>query len=141
MFVKMYEPKDYEKIMSFLQGVHALKEIEEELFDNAVIITDEEEVYGMITYEIFRKKALIRYFVFDKDVEEKHLIEMYEKFFQNLQSKEIQKVFVIISNEVVKKMFCDLGFKEFPKDLFFLTEESILETKYKNALVLCYELN
>lgn len=141
MFVKMYEPKDYEKIMSFLQGVHALKEIEEELFDNAVIITDEEEVYGMITYEIFRKKALIRYFVFDKDVEEKHLIEMYEKFFQNLQSKEIQKVFVIISNEVVKKMFCDLGFKEFPKALFFLTEESILETKYKNALVLCYELN
>ena len=38
-------------------------------------------------------------------------------------------------------MFCDLGFKEFPKELFYLTEESILETKYKNAMVLCYELN
>lgn len=141
MFVKMYEPKDYEKIMSFLQGVHALKEIEEDLFNNAVIIADDEEIFGMITYEIFRQKALIRYFVFDKDVEEKYLLEMYEKFFQNLLSKNIQKVFVIINNEVVEKMFCDLGFKEFPKELFYLTEESILETKYKNAMVLCYELN
>ena len=40
------------------------------------------EIFGMITYEIFRQKALIRYFVFDKDVEEKYLLEMYEKFFK-----------------------------------------------------------
>lgn len=141
LYVKLYDPKDYDKVMNFLHGVHALKEIEEELFNNAVIIVNNDEVVGMITYELFRQKALIRYFIFDKDIEEKYLIDMYEKFFQNLQEKNIGKVFVIINNENVKQMFIDLGFREFPKDSFFLTEESILETKYKNAIVMYYEIS
>ena len=36
--VKVYEPSDYELVMDFLQGVHTLGEIEEDLFENAVII-------------------------------------------------------------------------------------------------------
>ncbi len=138
--VKIYEPEDYEKVMNFLQGVHALQEIEEELFNNAVIIECDEEIYGMITFEMFRNKALIRYFIFDKDVEEKYLIELYEKFFANLKAHNLSRVFVIINNDNIKEMFLNLGFKEFPKESFFLTEESILNTKYKNAITMVYEI-
>jgi hypothetical protein len=138
--VKLYEPKDYEKVMLFLQGVHSLKEIEEELFENAVIIIGDDEIVGMITYELFRQKALIRYFIFEKEVEEKYLIEMYEKFFNSLRDKEINRVFVIINNDTIKDMFLNLGFNEFPKADFFLTEESILQTKYKDAIVMFYEI-
>lgn len=141
LYVKIYEPDDYDKVMKFLQGVNALQEIEEELFANAVLIVADETIYGMITYELFRQKALIRYFIFDKDVEEKYLIEMYEKFFSNLKANKINRVFVIINSEEIKKMFINLGFKEFPKESFFLTEESILQTKYKNAHVLYYEID
>jgi len=140
LYVKLYEPKDYEKVMNFLQGVHSLKEIEEELFENAVIIINDGEISGMITYELFRQKALIRYFIFEKEIEEKYLIDMYEKFFYNLKENKINKVFVIINNENVKQMFNNLGFQEFPKESFFLTEESIMDTKYKNAIVMCYKI-
>lgn len=138
--VKVYEPDDYEKVLSFLQGVHTLGEIEEDLFDNAVIILDEDEIVGMITFEVFRNKALIRYFIFDKDVEECYLVNMYEKFFENLKKKAMNRVFVIINKNNIKQMFTDLGFSEFPKEDFFLTEESILKTKYRDAIVMFYEI-
>ncbi len=138
--VKIYEPSDFNKVMNFLQGVHALGEIEEELFDNAVLILSEEDIVGMITFEMFRKKALIRYFIFDRDVEEEYLIEMYDKFFDNLRKHNMTRVFVIINNDNIKEMFLNLGFKEFPKESFFLTEESIMNTKYKEATVMFYEI-
>ncbi|QVK18120.1 hypothetical protein KHQ81_15045 [Mycoplasmatota bacterium] len=138
--VKIYEPNDYEQVMDFLQGVHTLGEIEEDLFENAVIIVSDEEIVGMITFEMFRNKALIRYFIFDRDVEEIYLVEMYEKFFENLKQKNMNKVFVIINNDNIMQMFINLGFNEFPKESFFLTEESILNTKYKDATVMFYEI-
>lgn len=138
--VKIYEPNDYEQVIDFLQGVHTLGEIEEDLFENAVIILNDEEIVGMITFEMFRNKALIRYFIFDRDVEEEYLVEMYEKFFENLKQKNMNKVFVIINNENIKQMFINLGFDEFPKESFFLTEETILNTKYKDATVMFYEI-
>lgn len=138
--VKIYEPSDYDKVMNFLQGVHALGEIEEELFENAVLILGDNEVAGMITFEMFRNKALIRYFIFDRDVPEQYLVEMYDKFFENLKKRDLNRVFVIINNDSIKEMFLDLGFEEFDKDDFFLTEESILNTKYKDATVMSYEI-
>ncbi len=138
--VKVYEPSDYELVMDFLQGVHTLGEIEEDLFENAVIILSENEIVGMITFEMFRNKALIRYFIFDKDVEESYLVEMYEKFFGNLKKHNMNRVFVIINNDNIKQMFINLGFNEFPKESFFLTEESIVNTKYKGATVMFYEI-
>ena len=94
----------------------------------------------MITFEMFRNKALIRYFIFDKDVEESYLVEMYEKFFDNLKKHNMNRVFVIINNDNIKQMFINLGFNEFPKESFFLTEESIVNTKYKGATVMFYEI-
>lgn len=139
--VKMYDPSDYDKVVQFLQGVHTLNEIEDDLFGNAVIILCNDEIVGMITFEMFRNKALIRYFIFEKDVEEEYLFEMYDKFFGNLKARDMNRVFVIINNDNIKEMFFDLGFKEFPKESFYLTEESILNTKYKDAMVMFYELN
>ncbi|MDF2700266.1 MAG: hypothetical protein K0Q49_1822 [Haloplasmataceae bacterium] len=138
--VKVYEPSDYEKVLSFLQSVHSLNEIEDDLFENAILILKDEIVVGMITFELFRNKALIRYFIFDKDVDQKYLYEMYQKYFDSLRSKDIKRVFVIINNDGIKEMFANLGFIEFPKEDFFLTEESILNSKYKDATVLIYEL-
>ena len=138
--VKLYEPKDYEKVMLFLQGVHSLKEIEEELFENAVIIIGDDEILGLITYELFRKRALIRYFIFNKGLSESILLCMYEKFFMNLKENNINKVFVIINNKNLTELFVNLGFKEFPKDDFYLTEECIANTKYKDATVMCYDI-
>ena len=138
--VKMYEHDDYEQVYNFLKGVHTLSEIEDDLFENAVIILEGDVVVGMITFEMFRNKALIRYFIFEKEVEEQYLVEMYQKFFSNLQKQKIDRVFVIISNDTIKQMFTDLGFKEHNKESFYLTEESILNTKYKDATVMVYEL-
>lgn len=139
--VKIYESSDYEKVIEFLKSVNSINEIEDELFENAIIIlNDEEEVVGMITFEMFRNKALIRYFIFDKEVEEQYLIEMYQKFFENLKNKDINRVFVIINDDNIKQMFNDLGFKEYNKEHFYLTEGTILNSKYKKATVMYYQI-
>lgn len=138
--IKQYEHKDYEKVMQFLQGIEGLQEIEEELFPRAILIENNDEVLGMITYEMFRKKALIRYFIFEKDLADELILQMYEMFFANLRKQNIWEVYVIVNNPNLTDIFANLGFKEYPKENFFLTEECILNTKYKNATVMVFEI-
>lgn len=138
--IKQYESKDYEKVMTFLQSIDGLQEIEEELFPKAILIEAKDEILGMITYEMFRKKALIRYFIFEKDLAHELILQMYEMFFANLRKQNIKEVYAIVTNPNLSEIFTHLGFKEYPKENFFLTEECILNTKYKNAMVMMFEI-
>jgi N-acetylglutamate synthase-like GNAT family acetyltransferase len=138
--IKDYTLEDYDKVIEFLESVTTLKNIEEELFDNSIIIEKEDKVVGMISYEIFRGRALIRYFIFDKNVKESYLVNMYEKFFNKLKENDIEQIFVIISKDIIVDMFENLGFVEFDKDDFFLTESNIRDTKYSDSKVMCYHI-
>ncbi len=138
--IKQYESKDYEKVMTFLQSIDGLQEIEEELFPKAILIEAKDEILGMITYEMFRKKALIRYFIFEKDLAHELILQMYEMFFANLRKQNIKEVYAIVTNPNLSEIFTHLGFKEYPKENFFLTEECILNTKYRNAMVMMFEI-
>lgn len=138
--IREYNIEDYDKVLEFLESVTTLKHIEEELFENSIIIENDEKIVGMISYEIFRGRALIRYFIFDKDVNESDIVLMYERFFGKLKDKGIQQIFVIISKDIIVEMFKDLGFIEFNKDEFFLTESNIAETKYRDSKVMCYTI-
>jgi|GEM_PF-702554 len=138
--IKQYESKDYEKVMTFLQSIDGLQEIEEELFPKAILIEAKDEILGMITYEMFRKKTLIRYFIFEKDLAHELILQMYEMFFANLRKQNIKEVYAIVTNPNLSEIFTHLGFKEYPKENFFLTEECILNTKYRNAMVMMFEI-
>jgi len=138
--IKQYESKDYEKVMTFLQSIDGLQGIEEELFPKAILIEAKDEILGMITYEMFRKKALIRYFIFEKDLAHELILQMYEMFFANLRKQNIKEVYAIVTNPNLSEIFTHLGFKEYPKENFFLTEECILNTKYRNAMVMMFEI-
>lgn len=138
--IREYQDEDYNKIMEFLESVATLKNIEEELFDNSVLIEEDNKIVGMISYEQFRGRALIRYFIFDKEVEETYLVHMYEKFFEKLKKRNIKEIYVIVSSELIAEMFKDLGFFEFNKDDFYLTETNINKTKYSDSTVMCYEI-
>ncbi|ERJ12337.1 GNAT family N-acetyltransferase [Haloplasma contractile] len=139
--IKEYETEDYDKVYNFLDGIGRLKTIEDELFDNAVIILDDDEVIGMISYGMFRKRALIRYFIFNKEVDRDYLYKMYDKFFDKLKDNHIKTVFIIITTEHIKELFETLGFKDFPKDEFYINEEPINETKYEDAIVMYHEVS
>lgn len=139
--IKAYEASDYEKVREFLSGVTTLEQIEDDLFANSIIIESAAGVVGMISYEEFRGRALIRYFIFDKDVEEEHLITMYDQFFQRLRAKGLKQIFVIVHHEMIIELFTNLGFEAFDKREFFLTESNIEHTKYKDATVMFYTLD
>lgn len=139
--IREYTLDDFDRVMAFLESVTTLKHIEEELFENSILIERDGKVDGMISYEIFRGRALIRYFIFDKEVEEEDIILMYERFFQKLKERGIKQIFVIISKDIIAEMFSDLGFVEFNKDEFFLTEHNIYETKYRDSKVMCYDID
>lgn len=138
--IREYQQDDYDKVIYFLESATSLKNIEEELFKNSIIIENEDKIVGMISYEIFRGRALIRYFIFDKDVHEDAIVSMYERFFIKLKQNEIDKIFVIINKEIIVDMFEELGFVEFNKEDFFLTEKNIANTKYKDSIVMSYTI-
>jgi len=127
-------------VIDFLESVTTLTNIEEELFINSILIFNDDQVVGMISYELFRGRALIRYFIFDKEVNESLLVSMYERFFIKLKENNIEHVYVIISKEVIVEMFENLGFTIFEKDDFFLTENNIKDTKYRDSTVMRYTI-
>lgn len=138
--IREYAVDDYDRVMAFLERVTTLSHIEEELFENSILIERDGRIVGMISYEIFRGRALIRYFIFDKDVQEEEIVTMYGRFFQKLKERGIRQIFVIINKDIVAELFSDLGFVEFNKDEFFLTEQNIYETKYRDSMVMCYTI-
>lgn len=138
--IREYAVDDYDRVMAFLERVTTLSHIEEELFENSILIERDGRIVGMISYENFRGRALIRYFIFDKDVQEEEIVTMYGRFFQKLKERGIRQIFVIISKDIVAELFSDLGFVEFNKDEFFLTEQNIYETKYRDSMVMCYTI-
>jgi len=139
--IRAYMVEDYDKVKQFLDSITALKSVEEELFKNSIIIETDDKVVGMISYEKFRGRALIRYFIFDNDVDEENIVAMYECFFSKLKSENIKAIYAIISKGIIVDMFLDLGFMPFPKEEFFLTEKNIMQTKYHASDVMVYHID
>lgn len=139
--VEVYNPDMYSKILNFLSAINSLKKVEEAIIENAIIVKDQKEsICGMISYEVFRKNALIRYFIFDSHLSNETIDEMFSKLYVKAKENDIKQIFSIISNDEVRELFEELGFVEVDKRKFYISEQNINKTKYHEAIVMGYDL-
>ena len=76
--IKHVDVKDFESIKSFLFEVPAIDNIDEEVLKNASILYLDDKIHGIISYELFFNYALIRYFVFKKNVDLMIIKELFD---------------------------------------------------------------
>ncbi len=127
---------NYSQTLNFLNEVKALNDIEDDVVNKATIIMDKGEVMGSISYEKFGKYGLIRYFIFRKCVDDKLIDQLFNRLVSKAKDDEIDYLFSIIMENNVIELFKKFSFTKMDKNLFFIEEERLSDTKYKNATIM-----
>ncbi len=126
--------------IDFLRQINVVKSIDIDVIKNGVLVKEDDQVIGTISYEKFTTYGLIRYFIFKKQIEEKLIEELLIELEKKATENEIDRLFSIISNENVRDIFVGLGFTDADKSKFFIDETSTSVGKYKNALILIKQI-
>ena len=138
MVNKMYEIKkanenDFSQIKSFLFEVPAIDNVDDDVLKNASVLYFEDKIYGVISFELFFNYALIRYFVFKRNVDEMVVRELFEAVEENVNKKEIDYIFSLVNQGDVYDLFSSLDFKEISKDDIFIEEQNFENSKFKDT--------
>lgn len=119
-------------VINLLQNVNGLK-IENYIINNChLLLDDKDDIIGTISYEKFNNFALIRYFVFKKNISYNDLFIMYNHLVEELINKNINACIAIVNSEDVKVVFEYLGFNIVNNENIFLEEIPFNNTRYKN---------
>ena len=119
-------------VINLLKNVNGLK-IENHIVDNChVLLNDKEDIMGTISYEKYDQYALIRYFVFKKNISYEDLLSLYNSLEKDLKDLNISKAIAIINSEEVKEVFMFLKFEKTNKEKVYFDETIITQTNYKD---------
>lgn len=127
-------------VTKFLKSLEIIKDINEDVVMNGEYVYDE-EIIGFLTYEEFNKIGLIRYFVFKKQVEKQIINELFAMVASKAKLKGIQIFITLVVKDEAIEIFKRLGFAATKSEDIFIEELNIRETRFKDAIVLKYELN
>ncbi len=109
-FVKTFEAIDYDKILTFLKRVSTLDIIDEDVMKRCVFVQRGEEVVGMVSYEVFEKTGMIRYFVYDQTVTPELIINLFFRLYYEAKEAGVAQLVAIAATEYACHLFEMLGF-------------------------------
>lgn len=141
MIVEKINSDNNTMVINLLKNVSGLK-IEEHILNNClVLLNDKYDICGCISYEEFDKLALIRYFVFKRNIEYTDLLLLYQSLEQELVKNKINENIAIINSNEVKEVFEYLGFTKIDKDRVYLEETVFSKTNYRGNEVYVKKIN
>lgn len=123
----------------FLNSVPSIKNIDEEILKNAVIVYDDSKVIGSISFEEYDSIGLIRYFVFKKNLSNSILFELLETLVINARKRELKTLVCVADNGEIKSLFEELGFSYLEKKIY-INEEPIINSNHSNSHFLCMNI-
>lgn len=119
-------------VINLLKNVNGLT-IENEILNNChILLNDKEDIEGTISYEKYDKIAIIRYFVFKRNVSFDDLLLLYQSLENELIDINIDNSLAIINSNEVKEVFEYLGFNKIDKNKVFFDETQFIKTNYKD---------
>lgn len=75
--VKRYEKIDYDRVMEFINRVQKVETVNLPVIEQSILIKDENQVWGMVSFEEFEKIGVIRYFIYEQQVAPDLLVNMF----------------------------------------------------------------
>lgn len=132
--MKVEKINDENKMMviNLLNNVNGLT-IENHILNNCcVLLNDSEDIVGTISYEQYDNIAIVRYFVFKRNVTNDELLYLYNYLEKDLKVRKIDNVIAIINSVEVKEVFEYLGFMKIDKNKVYFDETVFSNTNYKD---------
>ncbi len=124
----------------FLQQIDSVIEIDEELIENGVVILTD-DVVGYITYEVYSEYGLIRYFIFQKQIDANYVYQMFQALVGVAKQDGIQSFISIGKNKEVIELFENLGFYPLEHTDFLINGQKIIGTELEYATILKYDMH
>ena len=91
--IKRAREENFDAMKSFLFDVPAIEQIDEDVLKNASVLYRDNKIYGIISYETFYNYALVRYFVFKRNVDEMVVKELFDSIVDSIGEKDIDYIF------------------------------------------------
>jgi hypothetical protein len=131
--IRKAEFENFDSIKSFLFEVPAIDSIDEDVLKNASVLYLDEKIYGIISYELFFNYALIRYFVFKRNVDEMIVKELFDSIEDSVSKNDIDYIFSLVNHMDIYNLFTSLNFKEISKEDVFIEEQNYQNSKFKDT--------
>lgn len=131
--IKKARPENFDLIKSFLFEVPAIESVDEEVLENASVLYLDDKIHGIISYELFFNYALIRYFVFKRNVDEMVVKELFDSVEESVDKKEVDFIFSLVNQNDIYNLFSSLDFKEINKEDIFIEEQNYQNSKFKDT--------
>lgn len=132
---------NYQSCLMFLNKIKSLDSIDVEILKNAsIIIDDNDEILGILSYEKFASYGLIRYFVYKKNLDDQILLDLFNHLKEKVKKENIKTLISLVLRTDVIDVFKKFGFSEANRHYFFIEETNILNTNFNNAYILTINL-
>lgn len=125
---------NYSMLKLFLANVPSIKEVDEEVLNNAIIAVEENKVVGCISYEAYESKGLIRYFIFKSIPQSSIFIDLFENLENKASSNGVKEIIGVAQDDQTKELFESLGFNPITGKTVFIDETNAQETQFKSAI-------
>lgn len=123
-------------VKEFLLSVPSINEIDDEIIKNAILVKLDNEIVGVISYEKYDSKALIRYFVFKKALDDEVISKLFDKLKKEAQEDKIVKLYCVVNNEEVESLFKSLLFERINSKMIFIDEKPFSNINFENAHIM-----
>lgn len=120
MDIRHINEYDYNLVKDFLLSVKTIKDIDEDVLKNAMIVVDNNDILGAVSYEKFGISGLIRYFVFKRNLTNDTVVSLFKMLEETAYDDYIKDIYCVVNNGPIEELFNELGFlKEKYKMLFY----------------------
>lgn len=113
---------DFNNVREFLLSVKTIKDIDEDVLKNAIIVLENNDILGAVSYEKFGIEALIRYFVFKRNLTNDTVIDLFKTLEDNASKDEVKSIYCVVNNGPIEELFEELGFLREKYKLLFIDE-------------------
>lgn len=126
-------------VAEFLKEVSLIGDINEEALMNGEFVYDK-QIIGTLSFEEFNDNALIRYFIFRQSITDDLIMELFEKIVNKAKKKSVKHLIAIVVKKEARIIFKHIGFYEIENNDVYIDEVNLNDTKFKNAVVLKYDI-
>lgn len=129
-YIRNVKKTNIDAVRNYLLDVPTIKKVDEEILKKAVFISKKDEIYGVVSYEIIENYALIRYFVYKRNIDMDLLKELFSLLEEKIIKNNIYYILSLVENEQLFSFFSSLGFAEYVVDDF---RDHVVKSKNKNC--------
>lgn len=122
MDIRHINEYDYNLVKDFLLSVKTIKDIDEDVLKNAMIVVDNNDILGAVSYEKFGISGLIRYFVFKRNLTNDTVVSLFKMLEETAYDDYIKDIYCVVNNGPIEELFNELGFLKEKYKMLFIDE-------------------